>query len=410
MSDTETKEISSLSEFIDVISNLNSDSYYFRGESQKYLSITASTFRNLNDNLWESNFYDYKTMINDYYKQVANLLSDLERENFMPYAQHHGLPTPLIDISDNPLTALYFSSEKNKEDVGYVYLFPYNKSIDVSNLMLTDWNRDILQDFVNEDEEVWELFLSELTKIAREDISYFNRMFIDLIYWCSSYASNRNSSLEKERTNLEEKIVLWFEEEDLKISDKELEDIDSNTKKEHWQVEGMEGISLYLSKIYRDKEHKATIDYFKNKETTQDAIRNYTNVDNTNVLGYLILLKSYMHVLNYHVGAWELHHLPIFPNLTVYPTILFDRLLAQDGFFLYQLSMYKKERTYYTQTYLKQNISPEMIIKIKNKEKILKELDAIGINQSKLFPDPDNIAKYMKGNQKYHMKMEGNIR
>lgn len=400
--------INNLSEYIEVIEKIDSNNYYFRGENQKYIGITASTFRNLNGTVWESKFYDYKTMINEYYKKVANMLTDLERENFMPYAQHHGLPTPLIDVSDNPLTALYFATgqtqREEQDGEGYVYLFSKNRSIDIGNLMIADWNRDILQDFINEDQEVWELLLSEIGKIKLEEPDYFNSMFIDLIYWCSNYAISRRSLINEEPRTLEEKVILWFKHRDLQILDKELENIKVRIKNDEFKIKELDQIYFYLSKIYQDKEHEQLIEKYEKKKIPFDFSHSGPNEDTTDTLGYLILLKSYLYVLNYHVGAWEVHHLPIFPNLTVYPTILFDRLLVQDGFFLYQLSMYKFEKTYNTQTYLIQEIVPDITFKIKGKESIIKELDAIGINQSKLFPDPDNIAAYMKRKPRYQFK------
>ncbi|WP_367205043.1 FRG domain-containing protein [Abiotrophia sp.] len=50
--------------------------------------------------------------IKEYYKYMAPSLSSLELENFLAFCQHHGLRTPLIEIT----SALYFAV-KDKEGV-----------------------------------------------------------------------------------------------------------------------------------------------------------------------------------------------------------------------------------------------------------------------------------------------------
>lgn len=120
-----TVEINCLSNFIQSLEEIDVSNFIFRGESDYYPEILASVLRKTNDT-----YYDFKKLYHDYFREVAFDLSDIERNNFLAYSQHHGLPTPLIDITNNPLVALYFAcSSTLHKDTGYVYGINRNKCI-----------------------------------------------------------------------------------------------------------------------------------------------------------------------------------------------------------------------------------------------------------------------------------------
>lgn len=121
----EVIEISSLTEFISEI--VNYKNYFFRGEPQDYLfeksmpRNRASGFRWMEDN--NKSFLEMTNLRKDYYEEIGYSLSKKDEDNFIAYCQHHGLPTELIDITENPLVALYFACEKDRDYEGMVYLF-----------------------------------------------------------------------------------------------------------------------------------------------------------------------------------------------------------------------------------------------------------------------------------------------
>ncbi|HFI0393689.1 TPA: FRG domain-containing protein [Streptococcus suis] len=126
--------ICSVQEFIDFLdqqSNLN-NSFYFRGEEKDFKETknTASGFRWISGNRlqygeekpsYPRSFGNLLKMRQQYFSEIGYSLTKYEVENFIAYCQHHGLPTELLDISENPLVALYFACQ-NKYD-GFVYCF-----------------------------------------------------------------------------------------------------------------------------------------------------------------------------------------------------------------------------------------------------------------------------------------------
>ena len=82
---------------------------------------------------------------------------------------------------------------------------------------------------------------------------------------------------------------------------------------------------------------------------------------------------------------------PPLPILVHRPSVIFDRMLNQQGLFIYQIDK-------------KQTIDYQVVFTITKKTEILKQLDQIGINKKFIFPDVDNIASYIKDKHITYLK------
>lgn len=104
----------------------------FRGESKEYLNfLCPSAFR---DGKPSSEFEAYEEFHSNYYgSSERDYMFDKLHPNanalhlpFVGLAQHYGVHTRLLDVTLNPLVALYFSASSNPNDDGYIFFFIEN--------------------------------------------------------------------------------------------------------------------------------------------------------------------------------------------------------------------------------------------------------------------------------------------
>lgn len=111
-------KIGSLKRYIEELEKLSSkDKIFYRGHTNVNYKILPSLFRNRK---WIENEYDM-------YHEVLVRCSDsfLKCESnidILSEMQHYGLPTRMMDITSNPLVALFFACNKS-DNVGEVIVF-----------------------------------------------------------------------------------------------------------------------------------------------------------------------------------------------------------------------------------------------------------------------------------------------
>lgn len=127
-----TKEISiqgpieNFSEFYNALKRVCDDEndelqYFFRGHSKDTYESIPSIFREDNINC-ENRMYHEAIR-----KNPSEFTNDMSTFDHLVKMQHYELPTRLLDITTNPLVALYFACKENEKDNGDVLIYPVMK-------------------------------------------------------------------------------------------------------------------------------------------------------------------------------------------------------------------------------------------------------------------------------------------
>ncbi len=385
-------EIDSLVSFMEKIESLRTtdNDFLYRGEAKDFeeTKLTASVYRHIKEN--KKSYDEIVQLRKQYYRQIGYSLGDDDVANFISYAQHHGLPTELIDVTENPLVALYFAcenynddKEKDAEDDGFVYLLKLNDTVDIGRLLV---NNDIeLQqlDFNNEFDKLEQSFFNG-TRIFEENENLLVTLMPNIEYWW-------------------EDTLLPSLQGDRKLSLNRIVNVDKH----------IDQISILMSIIGRfnnSDRTKANLDTLVNESySLLYPPKNFDDLEFLKALAsyparfrkYFLCYLAISFVLRCLLIQDEIDisnlesYLPIKCYLIHQPSVIFDRMKNQQGIFIYQ--MYMSDETDLKRSVV-QKITPHVTLRIKKKSKkvILQQLDTIGINEKFIYPDPDHIANYVK--------------
>lgn len=110
---------------------------------------------------------------------------------------------------------------------------------------------------------------------------------------------------------------------------------------------------------------------------------------------YTAYLQKILQGISYRPVVNKSTWLNILLSFQYAPILTFERGCNQQGLFIYQ--NYLQSGEFIKNPYIEgiQRIVPDKVVVINNKEKILEELNFIGINGKFIYGDYDNIAKYI---------------
>jgi hypothetical protein len=148
-----TFQVSNLSEYVSLLNRIKvTNVAFYRGENKFYKHRIASAFRPNQSGVL---LFEFEKLVYVFYREVYNSIFENDKKHFMAFAQHHFIPTNLIDITTNPLSALWFACDGGDEDEdGFVYCFD-NTYIDIT---------DFISENIMEFDVIRRLFLVPETK------------------------------------------------------------------------------------------------------------------------------------------------------------------------------------------------------------------------------------------------------
>ncbi len=125
-------KIEKVQDLVDLIDKIGQKSFLYRGQSKHEYGLTPSLGRYSDkakkrgfdlDSKCEHALSIFQSELPEYYGKQLN--SEME---LLALAQHHGLPTKLIDWSLSPLIALYFAVEKSSKQDAALFVLDTNKA------------------------------------------------------------------------------------------------------------------------------------------------------------------------------------------------------------------------------------------------------------------------------------------
>ena len=133
--------IESISKYVEMVCELNSkineptelwsQELLFRGQSDKSYKLLPGIARGRHSSCQCTIFNDERNLIDMAKFKMPDVFSDnLTPLELLALLQHHGIPTRLLDVTENSLVALYFACCSNPSADGEVIVFKHkNESI-----------------------------------------------------------------------------------------------------------------------------------------------------------------------------------------------------------------------------------------------------------------------------------------